>query len=168
MPADAPRWYREPAPASTPLTDAEVRVLALGGAVQRPGEVVVPMAVPLPNELHGRHYGAGKKAKQREQVGWNLVAAFGRSPPLPLAVRLVRVSPGWPDGDNAVMALKYARDSVAAWAGVDDGDEARLRFDYGPDMGREKAACAAVRIRVGPLVVAPPRRFDLFDGGGWR
>ena len=59
---------------------------------------------------------------------------------------IVRVSPGRLDDDGATASAKHVRDTVAAWAGVDDGS-ARIRFV----VTQEKGA-AGVRITAAPWV----------------
>lgn len=47
---------------------------------------------------------------------------FARQPALPLVVFLTRIAPRELDGDNAVRAMKAARDQVAELLGIDDRD----------------------------------------------
>lgn len=49
--------------------------------------------------------------------------------PLPVVVRLTRIGQKRLDDDNLRMALKAARDVVAAWLGCDDADP-RIRWQY--------------------------------------
>ena len=95
-----------------------------------------------------------------QRQGWRAVSARGkrekaavafalrghRAPPLPLLVTIVRVSPGRLDDDGATASAKHVRDTVATWAGVDDGS-ARIRFV----VTQEKGA-AGVRITAAPWV----------------
>ena len=54
----------------------------------------------------------------------------------PLAVTLTRISPSKGlDDDNLRGALKEVRDQVAAELGIDDGDKARVRWEYAEMRG---------------------------------
>lgn len=62
----------------------------------------------------------------------------------PLIVTLTRVGPRAIDFDNAISGLKGVRDELAAWLGVDDGDEL-VRWRYETAKGKY-----AVRVRMAP------------------
>lgn len=63
-------------------------------------------------------------------------------PPLPLRVTMTRIAPRpIRDSDNAIIALKGTRDSIALWCGVDDSDP---RVVYAVAQERGPAACRIV------------------------
>jgi hypothetical protein len=65
----------------------------------------------------------------------------------PLLVTLTRVGPRKLDrGDNLGASLKGVRDELAAWLGVDDGDESAALWEYAMERG-----AFAVRVRIEPL-----------------
>ena len=68
-----------------------------------------------------------------------------------LRVLLVRVGPRKLDDDNLSSAFKAVRDSVAAYFGIDDGDE-RIKFNYGQDTGR---AMVQMVFSIEPLPMTP-------------
>lgn len=76
----------------------------------------------------------------------------GLWPRCSLSVRLTRVAPRTLDGDNLQAAFKAVRDEIAAYLGIDDGDE-RIRFTYAQAKGK-----AAVRIE---LSVEPSPRLEV-------
>jgi hypothetical protein len=53
----------------------------------------------------------------------------------PFEVEIVRVGPVHMDSDNVVGSAKHVRDTIAKLLGVDDGDESKIRFDYGELRG---------------------------------
>lgn len=69
-------------------------------------------------------------------------AAKPWKPTLPCEVTLTRISPRRLDGDNLQGALKYIRDEVADWIGVDDADD-RVEWSYRQENGKH-----AVRITI--------------------
>jgi hypothetical protein len=48
----------------------------------------------------------------------------------PMVVTLNRLSAGTMDDDGLRSSLKYVRDAVAKWLGVDDGDTSRVMYHY--------------------------------------
>jgi hypothetical protein len=64
---------------------------------------------------------ARKRAREREVI---TRALAGITPPAgPWRVVITRVGPRPMDDDNRTAAAKGTRDAIAAWLGVDDGDE---------------------------------------------
>ncbi len=83
--------------------------------------VRVPQLVP--SSLNSREHWRVKAARvKRERAMVRLVLSARTPPPLPVTVTLVRCAPRLLDSDNAVGAMKAARDQVAEWLGVDDRD----------------------------------------------
>ena len=86
------------------------------------------------NERGAWFAGAKRAADQRRVVG--LVLRPRRPPPLPCIVRIVRVAPCALDvGDNLSRAAKAVRDEIAAWLGVDDGDDS-VRWEVRGEVAR--------------------------------
>lgn len=57
-------------------------------------------------------------------------------PPIPCSVLLIRVAPsGGVDDDNLSGSLKGVRDEVAAWLGIDDRHQTRVRYRYAQITG---------------------------------
>ena len=64
---------------------------------------------------------AKKRARERQVI---TAALSGITPPAgPWRVVIVRVGPRPMDDDNRTASAKGCRDAIAAWLGVDDGDE---------------------------------------------
>lgn len=63
-------------------------------------------------------------ARLRPNLGPAMVRTQG-----PMRVVLVRGAPRRLDNDNLASAMKACRDAVAAWLGVDDGDEAMVTWE---------------------------------------
>lgn len=94
------------------------------------------------NERGAWFKGARRAATQRRVVG--LVLRTRRPPPLPCVVRIVRVAPRDLDvGDNRTASAKAVRDEIAAWLGVDDGDES-VRWEVRGEVARGYA----VRVQI--------------------
>lgn len=103
-------------------------------AGQPPEPEVIELLMPIKADLnlnsrvHWR-VAHSKKAAQKTAVGWLLKRK--RVPQEPLLVSLTRIAPGNPpDDDNVVSSLKFVRDAIADWAGIDDREKARIRFIY--------------------------------------
>ena len=81
---------------------------------------------------------ARRKQVQKQAVAVILRAEWGhcRGPwTAPLTVTLTRIGPRMLDSDNLQSALKYCRDEVARWLGLDDADPL-LVWVYGQRTGR--------------------------------
>jgi hypothetical protein len=84
--------------------------------------------------------------RERQAAHWRMLDA--KRPPLPVAVRLVRVAPRSLDDDNLQGVFKAIRDGVADAYGIDDKDKAKIRFTYDQERGAPHQY--AVRIEVSP------------------
>lgn len=101
-------------------------------------KIVLPIKTKSPNTSHamtrGQAMALGAMRKRHHELAQLAVASHLRSRGLtgadfvPVLVTMTRVSAGSLDRDNLVAALKWCRDGVAEALGIDDGDEARLRF----------------------------------------
>jgi hypothetical protein len=89
---------------------------------------------------------ARRTKRERHTAHWMLLDA--KRPPLPVVVRLVRISPRAFDDDNLQGAFKAIRDGVADAYGIADNDKTLIRFEY--DAERGKPHQYAVRIEVSP------------------
>lgn len=98
--------------------------------------------LPLPITGQGQnareHWAVRAKRTRRERAGVaTMLASLVGRVPCPSVVRLTilgghrRI-----DDDNVKGRLKAARDGVADFLAVDDGDE-RIRWEYGHERGRE-------------------------------
>jgi hypothetical protein len=82
---------------------------------------VVPLFPSLNNlRLHWRELD-GLKKKQKRAVEAQL--AYRELPPLPVVVTMTRVGPRALDDDNLKSSMKYVRDTIAKFYGVDDASE---------------------------------------------
>jgi hypothetical protein len=131
--------------------------------------MIVPLAFDMPlrtasgcnNREH--HFARASRVKRERAMTASHLALQGYQrlawlrEALPLRITLTRVSPRakwlplkrcWQscDDDAVPAALKGVRDEIAAWLGLDDGDE-RLSFVYSQDKGRARA----VRVRIEAL-----------------
>lgn len=82
---------------------------------------------------HMERYRLGQK--QKRLVGWALLLNKRDKPELPVVVRLTRESKGRLDDDNLSTAMKYVRDEIARFMGVDDGKVDLIRFEYAQRHG---------------------------------
>lgn len=87
-----------------------------------------------PNSRHHWATKARKVKAQRKTVAWMLKLFGGVPPAPPLVVVLTRIGPRKLDDDNVTGTLKYTRDSVAEWLGLDDGDD-RLTWKCQQEKG---------------------------------
>lgn len=65
----------------------------------------------------------------------------------PVVVRLTRVGPKALDDDNLANGFKAVRDGIAAALGVDDGDVAKIRFEYDQYAVRKHAYEVWIEVR---------------------
>jgi hypothetical protein len=133
---------------------------------------VVPIRTS--NPLNGQHghwsVKARKRTRERQAVARtvnSMIEAVGGIPIAttlrtmahdgPVVVLFVRTKPqGGPlDDDGLRAALKSCRDGVALALGVDDGDTARVRFDYAEQRGEW-----GVRVEVRPMSAEEVRRCE--------
>lgn len=68
--------------------------------------------------------------------------AFGA---FPVTITLTRIAPRVLDDDNLQSGFKAARDGVADWLGLDDGDK-RITWLYGQRKGKPGEYAAEVRV----------------------
>ena len=61
----------------------------------------------------------------------------------PITITLTRIAPRQLDDDNLASGFKSARDGVADWLGIDDGDK-RLTWRYAQRRGAAGQYCADV------------------------
>lgn len=99
--------------------------------------MVLPSAANLREHWRVRH----KRVKAQRNATKLALLAHGVSrratdPFERLAVRLVRVGTRKLDDDNLAHAFKAVRDEIAAFFGVDDGDERRIRWEYAQAKGK--------------------------------
>lgn len=95
--------------------------------VREPQRLVLEIAIRThsPNgnrswRVVGRH-----RKTLRTATKLSLLSAFGQAPAfVPSSVVITRRGPRKMDSDNAAFAVKGARDAVADWIGIDDGDDA--------------------------------------------
>lgn len=108
--------------------------------------------VSLTNEH--RHWRVRQKRAgiQRDMIPLVLRSRFGATPPAPpLLITLTRIAPRRLDSDNVVGACKTARDAVADYLGLDDGDP-RLTWQYADVRGPRFVH--ALRVRIEPRLSA--------------
>lgn len=96
----------------------------------------VPIPLATVSEANARGHWAARHWRAREQRAMVLLVLRSRvgvrPPPMPLRIRLVRVSPRKLDGDNLQGALKAVRDGVADYLGINDSLDI---WDYGQERG---------------------------------
>jgi hypothetical protein len=89
---------------------------------------------------------ASRAKRHRGQVWAEMRYHFGQPNFLSnVRVKLVRIAPRQLDDDNLRSAFKSARDGIADWLKIDDGDP-RVTWDYGQERGKPREY--AVRIEV--------------------
>lgn len=74
---------------------------------------------------------AGRNKAQQEQVTLAMMNALQRRRiAIPCAVKLTRIGPKALDKDNLAGSLKHCQDAIARKLGVDDGDTAKVTWEY--------------------------------------
>ena len=123
---------------AAPVAAARQRGELVEAAAHRDGDVVTVVAKGLrldatPNARAHWSATAAKRAKERAVIG----AALARvtRPAGPRRVCITRVGPRVMDDDNRTAAAKGTRDAVAAWLGIDDGDDS-VRWEVRGEVAR--------------------------------
>jgi hypothetical protein len=98
--------------------------------------VVIPVktVAESSNGSHSNVYVKAKRKKDQHETVRAWLTPLGDMLPeesFPMVVTLVRMSAGTMDDDGLRSSLKYVRDAIALWLGVDDGDTSRVQYHYG-------------------------------------
>lgn len=110
--------------------------------------VVIANGLKLTSELNARENVGDRIRRVRSERELIQRALAGHVPPeSPVVVGVVRVGRQRMDRDNLAGAAKHLVDGVAAWCGIDDGDEARFASYTDQETG---AASPAVYLYIGP------------------
>jgi hypothetical protein len=91
-------------------------------------EVLLPIKTVSVMNAREHFQARARRAKLHRQTAWAMLKPYA-VPALPVTVTMIRVGFGTLDGDNLQSAGKAARDGVADWLGVDDGDP-RITWNY--------------------------------------
>ncbi len=84
------------------------------------------------------HWSArARRAKVHRETARLMLMAQGKPPVLPVTVTMTRLSARRLDSDNLASACKAARDGIADWLGVDDGDD-RVKWVPAQAVGKPK------------------------------
>lgn len=102
------------------------------------------------SEANAHEHWRKRQKRAKEQ---RLMAKFGGMATMylpnanwfPCVVLLTRIGVRRLDSDNAVGACKHVRDGVADWLGIDDGDESKVTWQYGP---QETSKDVGVRVQI--------------------
>ena len=70
---------------------------------------------------------------QRSEIA--AIVSGHKPPPLPVSVVIERSGPRRLDSDNLAISAKHARDEIAKWLGVDDGDESVAKWTVVQKIG---------------------------------
>lgn len=105
----------------------------------------------LISEANQREHWAVRQTRKKKQqfavqTAWIAEGLNGKAFFWPVTVTLTRVGPRKLDPDNLAGSCKHAQDQVARCLGVDDGDEARVRWVYQQRKGVPKEYGLVVRL----------------------
>ena len=111
---------------AAPVAKARARGELVEASAHRDGPRVTVTAKGLRLDAtpNGRaHWTATAKKRAREREVLTRALAGITPPAGPWRVTITRIGPRPMDDDNRTAAAKGTRDAIAAWLGVDDGDE---------------------------------------------
>lgn len=112
--------------------------------------MTVTIPVRLVSEANMREHWATKhRRKKQQQAAVKLVFLTYKVPQAPVVVALTRIGARKLDPDNLAGSMKHVQDAVADILGVDDGDEASVRWVYQQRIG--KRGEYAVEIDIEPV-----------------
>ncbi len=93
--------------------------------------VTVPIKTISEANTTGAWRTKARRVKEQKRVVGLVMSQFDPAlVKLPAVVRLTRCSFGQLDSDNLASSCKAARDAVAQWIGIDDGDTTRVVYQY--------------------------------------
>jgi len=129
-----------------PVAKAQERGALVEAHAHRDGDTVTVLAKGLrldatPNSRSHWSQTAKKRANERAVIGAALARVI--RPEGPWRVTITRLGPRPMDDDNCTASAKGVRDAVAAWLGIDDGNE-RAVWAVRGEVGRGYA----VRIKI--------------------
>lgn len=109
-------------------------------APRQPLDLHLPLRLGRGQNDRHRHWSGKHRQNKKEQriVGYLWPWQWKqRAWSFPVAITFTRISPSAKqlDDDNLRGSLKAVRDAVAKLLKVDDGDRARVRFDYHQERG---------------------------------
>ena len=98
------------------------------------------LGIRIESEANGREHWRAKAKRTKEHRKAAYWAMWDASPigfddRPPMTITLTRIAPRTLDSDNLAGGFKAARDGVADWLGIDDGDE-RLTWLYAQRKGK--------------------------------
>lgn len=79
------------------------------------------------------HWGLKHRRKVAQQTETIVVLhnnLLGRKVAMPCVVKLIRIAPRALDSDNLAGSFKHVQDAIAKKLGVDDGDVAKVKWEY--------------------------------------
>jgi hypothetical protein len=121
-------------------------------------EVLLPLVTRSESNL--RRWQRRSRRTQQAASAWAVVVGlYGLARirvPLPARVVLTRRGGRILDDDNLRSALKATRDQVAAWLGVDDGDQQAAAWHYGQQPGGPYGVLVRVEVATFPTYPATP------------
>ena len=85
--------------------------------------------------LREHHMARAKRAKLHRHTAWLVMKGAGEPPMPPLTVTMTRLSEGTLDTDNLASSIKSARDGIADWLQLDDGDT-RITWVYAQEKAK--------------------------------
>lgn len=95
----------------------------------------IPIKTVSVANLREHHMAKARRAKAHRNAAWLTMKATGMPPAPPLTVTMTRQSVGTLDTDNLANSLKSARDGIADWLGLDDGDP-RITWVYAQEKAK--------------------------------
>lgn len=101
------------------------------------------------SEMNSReHWGAVSARKNRQKKTMWALLADKRPPKPPMDIFLTRIAPRRMDCDNNVSGMKWIRDAISEWLGIDDGDR-RLVWHYDQRKGEPKEYAVVIEVLTG-------------------
>lgn len=97
-------------------------------------KVVLPIKIVSVSNLREHYMVRAKRSKVHRHTAATMLRAAGKPPAPPVSVTLTRIGARTLDTDNLSSGCKAARDGIADWLGLDDGDE-RITWRYGQQKG---------------------------------
>lgn len=100
-------------------------------------KLTIPIRIESVANIHEHWASRAKRAREHRTDVWFALKAARAPVEVPVTITLTRIAPRVLDTDNLASGCKAARDGVADWLMVDDGDK-RLTWVYAQRKGEPK------------------------------
>lgn len=108
-------------------------------------KLTVPIRIESVANIHEHWSARAKRAREHRTAVYYAMRAAKMPHAVPCTITLTRIAPRVLDSDNLASGCKAARDGVADWLQIDDGDK-RVTWAYAQERGEPKEYALRVEV----------------------